>query len=256
MAALDNTALVETPERVCFRYRAAGPVRRSFAYGLDLLIRAGVVVAVAMIFSAFGGVKAGELAKASRGVLLVVMFVLEWGYYVAFETLWNGSSPGKRGAGLRVVKDGGFPIGFVDSVLRNLLRAADFLPMGYVAGLTVMALDDRFRRLGDRVAGTMVVIEDRVRVSDPLKLTPPAAPGELEAFPVRPLLSADELEALELFLRRADLSTPRQLELAEMVAGPFAQRMGMTIGDPVRFLALLYERAAGAGRPLPGERRP
>jgi uncharacterized RDD family membrane protein YckC len=251
LAALDNTTEVETPERIRFRYRAAGPVRRSFAYALDLLIRVGIVFAVAMLVAIVSSVKKDELAKASEGVILVVMFALEWGYYVAFETLWNGGSPGKRAFGLRVVKEGGFPVGFVDSVLRNLLRAADFLPLGYVVGLTVMVGDGRFRRLGDRVAGTMVVIEDRVRVGESLKLTPPAGLGELEALPVRPLLSAEELEALELFLRRGDLSTPRRLELAEMIAGPFALRMGVRSGDPVRFLALLYERAVGARRPQP-----
>jgi uncharacterized RDD family membrane protein YckC len=248
-AALDNTVEVETPERIRFRYRAAGPVRRGFAYLLDLLIRLAILVALGIVISLLTAFKAEDLHDASRGLMLLVMFVLEWGYYLAFETLWNGASPGKRAFGLRVVREGGFPVGFVDSVLRNLLRAADFLPAGYVIGLTVMAGDTRFRRLGDRVAGTMVVVEDRVRVGESLKLAPPAAPGELEALPARPPLSADELEALELFLRRGDLSAPRRLELAEMIAPVLARRMALPSGDPVRFLALVYERAVGARRP-------
>jgi uncharacterized RDD family membrane protein YckC len=246
--ALDNTTEVETPERIRFRYRAAGPVRRCFAWLLDMVIRSGVLMAVGFIVMVVSAIKWDDLSQASQGVVLVVLFVLEWGYYVAFETLWSGASPGKRAFGLRVVKEGGYPITFYDSVLRNLLRAADWLPQGYVMGLTVMAGDRRFRRLGDRVAGTMVVVEDPVRVGESLKLTPPAAPGELEALPARPPLSADELEALELFLRRGDLSPPRRLELAEMTAGIFARRMGVLSGDPVRFLGLLYERAAGARR--------
>jgi uncharacterized RDD family membrane protein YckC len=254
MAALDNTTEVETPERIRFRYRAAGPVRRSFAWLLDLVIRAGILFAVGLIILLVSAIKADDLAQASQGVVLVILFALEWGYYVAFETLWNGQSPGKRAFGLRVVKEGGFPIGFYDSVLRNLLRAADFLPVGYVLGLTAMVGDQRFRRLGDRVAGTMVVVEDAVRVGESLKLNPPASPGELEALPARPQLSVDELEALELFLRRGDLSPPRRLELAEMTAGIFARRMGVLSGDPVRFLALLHERAVGARR-LPEARR-
>jgi uncharacterized RDD family membrane protein YckC len=251
---LDNTTEVETPERIRFRYRAAGPVRRSFAYVLDLLIRAGIAVVFFMLLGIVMAVKVDDLAHASQGLILVVVFALEWGYYVAFETMWNGASPGKRAFSLRVVKEGGFPIGFVDSVLRNLLRAADFLPAAYVIGLAVMVGDRRFRRLGDRVAGTMVVVEDRVRVGESLKLSPPAGLGELEALPARPPLSADELEALELFLRRGDLSPPRRLELAEMVAPLFARRMGVLTGDPVRFLALLYERAVG-GRMPPREVR-
>jgi uncharacterized RDD family membrane protein YckC len=248
MSALDNTTEVETPERIRFRYRAAGPVRRSFAYLLDFVIRLGIMFAAGLIILLVTAIKADDLAQASQGVLLVVWFVVEWGYYIPFETLWNGASPGKRAFGLRVVKEGGFPIGFYDSLLRNLLRAADFLPVGYVLGLTVMVGDERFRRLGDRVAGTMVVVEDSVRVGESLKLNPPASPGELEALPTRPPLSADELEALELFLRRGDLSPPRRLELAEMTAGIFARRMGVLTGDPVRFLSLVYERAVGARR--------
>jgi uncharacterized RDD family membrane protein YckC len=254
MAALDNTTEVETPERIRFRYRAAGPVRRCFAWLVDVVIRAGILFVVSVIIMVVSAIKMDDLAQGSQGVVLLVMFALEWGYYVAFETLWSGGSPGKRAFGLRVVKEGGFPIGFYDSVLRNLLRAADFLPFGYVVGLTVMVGDKRFRRLGDRVAGTMVVVEDQVRVGESLKLNPPATPGELEALPPRPPLSADELEAVELFLRRADLSPPRRQELAEMTAGIFARRMGVLAGDPVRFLALVYERAVG-GRRMPEVRR-
>jgi uncharacterized RDD family membrane protein YckC len=253
--ALDNTTEVETPERIRFRYHAAGPARRAFAYLLDLVIRFGILIVVGFIISLTTAFKFDDLAQASMGVLMVIAFAIEWCYPVLFETLWNGASPGKRAFGLRVVKEGGFPVGFLDSVLRNLLRAADFLPAGYVVGLTVMAGDTRFRRLGDRVAGTMVVVEDRVRVGESLKLTPPPAPGELEALPARPPLSADELEALELFLRRGDLSPPRRLELAEMVAPLLARRMGVLTGDPVRFLALLYERAAGGRRPGAEARR-
>jgi uncharacterized RDD family membrane protein YckC len=248
VVALDNTTEVETPERIRFHYRIAGPVRRLFAYLLDLIIRAGVLFAVGMVLLMTTALKADQLSQASMGVILVLWFVLDWGYFVAFETLWNGSSPGKRTFGLRVVKEGGFPVGFLDSVLRNLLRAADFLPAGYVVGVTMMVADGRFRRLGDRVAGTMVVVEDRVSVGASLRLTPPASPGELEALPARPPLSADELEALELFLRRGDLSIPRRFELAEMVAGVFARRMAVPAGDPARFLALLYERAVGGRR--------
>jgi uncharacterized RDD family membrane protein YckC len=246
--ALDNTTEVETPERIRFRYHAAGPVRRCFAWLLDLVIRGGIVFVVGLLVMLASAIKLDDLSQASQGVVLVVLFALEWGYYVVFETLWNGGSPGKRAFGLRVVKEGGYPITFYDSVLRNLLRAADFLPNGYVLGLTVMVGDGRFRRLGDRVAGTMVVVEDQVRVGESLRLNPPATPGELEALPARPPLSADELESLELFLRRGDLSPPRRQELAEMTAGIFARRMGVLTGDPVRFLALVHERAAGTRR--------
>ena len=241
---LDNTTEVETPEHVRFRYRVAGPVRRMLAYLIDLLIRGLVVLALGLVLAiALGS------PDAVGGVLLIAAFVLEWGYYVFFETTGDGRSLGKRALSLRVVKEGGFPISFMDSVLRNLMRGADFLPLGYVIGLFVMAGDSRFRRLGDRVAGTLVVVEERSRVAAPLTITPPPTAAELEGFPQRPPLSASERETLELYLRRVDLTAARREELAQMIAPVLAQRIGVTAKDPVRFLALLHHRVAATARP-------
>jgi uncharacterized RDD family membrane protein YckC len=240
---LDNTTEVETPEHVRFRYRVAGPMRRMLAYLLDLLIRAAVLLVLGLILAV------ALRNEAVVGVLLVCWFVLEWGYYVVFETTADGRSPGKRALALRVVKEGGYPISFIDSVLRNLLRAADWLPVGYVVGLLVMAGDARFRRLGDRVAGTLVVVEERSRVAAPLTITPPPSAVELEGFPQRPPLTAWERETLELFLRRVDLTAARREELAQTIAPALAQRIGVAVKDPVRFLALLHHRVAATGRP-------
>jgi uncharacterized RDD family membrane protein YckC len=241
---LDNTTEVETPEHVRFRYRVAGPVRRMLAYLIDLVIRGLVVLALGLVLAiALGS------PDAVGGVLLIAAFALEWGYYVFFETTGDGRSPGKRALSLRVVKEGGFPISFMDSVLRNLMRGADFLPFGYVIGLCVMAGDSRFRRLGDRVAGTLVVVEERSRVAAPLTITPPPSAAELEGFPQRPPLSASERETLELYLRRVDLTAARREELAQIIAPVFAQRIGVTVKDPVRFLALLHHRVAATARP-------
>ena len=94
-----------------------------------MLLVLGLILAIAL-----GGARGGAGRAADRA-----RFVLEWGYYVFFETTGDGRSPGKRALSLRVVKEGGYPIGFIDSVLRNLLRGADFLPVGYVVGLFTMA---------------------------------------------------------------------------------------------------------------------
>ena len=123
------------------------------------------------------------------------MFAVEWGYYVLWESLWSGRTPGKRSMNLRVLKEGGYPTGFLDIALRNLLRAADFLPMAYSVGLAVMGLDARFRRLGDMVAGTVVVVEDTGRLGHGLQIQPPPSAAELAALPARPKLSAADLEA-------------------------------------------------------------
>jgi uncharacterized RDD family membrane protein YckC len=244
--ALDNDVEIETPERIRFRYRAAGPVRRALAYLVDLLLRGAIAVVLSLLVLAGSSLRAEQLSAASGGVLLMALFVLEWGYYVAFDLLWNGSSPGRSALRLRVVKEGGFPLGPVDSVLRNLLRAADFLPFGYVLGLAVMSGDRRFRRLGDRVAGTMVVVEEKASVGAPVVLAPPATAQELDGLPARPPLEPGELEAIEMFLRRPDLAPARRQELAEILASGLARRMGRPAGDPARFLALVHARATGA----------
>jgi uncharacterized RDD family membrane protein YckC len=245
--ALDNTTWVETPEQVRFRYHVAGPTRRYLAYLIDFVIRALVFLLVSFIIGVATGVGMGA-GGLGTGLLLVLIFGMEWGYYVLFETLWNGRTPGKRALGLRVVKEGGYPLSFMDSVLRTLLRAADGLPPAlgvlptYASGVLTAAFDKRFRRLGDRVASTMVVIEEPVRVATAIVIDPAPTRAELDLLPARPPLSADEFEALDLFFRRNTLSEARRHELAALVAPTFARRMGTTASDSLRFLEVLYFR--------------
>jgi hypothetical protein len=131
-------------------------------------------------------------------------------------------------------------------VLRNLLRAADFLPFGYAVGLVIMGVDPMFRRFGDLVAGTVVVIEEPGRISERLHLHPPPTPEEYAGVPAKPDISRDELEAIELLLRRRGTLAPmREMELAEMIAPLLARRMQARYHDPVRFLGLVYARALG-----------
>jgi uncharacterized RDD family membrane protein YckC len=241
---LDTTAVVETPEHVRFRYQLAGPARRIIAYVIDLFVRGAIVLAIAMVASLGGALGPEGVAGFGLGAVLVVVFVVEWGYYVLLETLTAGRSVGKRAMRLRVVKQGGLPLGFGDSVLRNLLRAADFLPNLYAIGLLVMGNDRWFRRLGDMVAGTLVISEERIRMQQALRINPEPTAAELSRLPERPPLSPGDVEAIELFLRRAgELSPARENELAEMVAPIYARRMGVRYRDAARFLALIYHRA-------------
>jgi hypothetical protein len=112
-----------------------------------------------------------------------------------------------------------------------------------------MVLSPRFQRLGDLVAGTMVIVPDRPRATQLIRVWPPADPRELALLPDEVRLDAEERNALEMFLRRrGTLGPAREQELASMVVGPFAERFGFRLADPVRTLALLYDRAANAGR--------
>jgi uncharacterized RDD family membrane protein YckC len=245
MSVLDTAIDVETPERVRFSFRLAGPAQRAAAYLVDLLVRGAVFMAFAMVAGITGAI--GSASGAGIGLVLIAAFVIEWGYYVVCERLMNGRSIGKRVLQLRVVRADGLPIGFSESVLRNLLRAADFLPFGYALGVLVSAVDPRFRRLGDLAAGTMVVVERRQPVLPAVEIKPRVEPRELEAIPLKPPVNQDELEAIELFLRRSsELNVSREQELAELVAPVFARRMQLGYRNAARLLALIYHRARGS----------
>jgi uncharacterized RDD family membrane protein YckC len=260
---LDTNVAIETPEHIVFRYRVAGPARRLLAYVVDLVV-VYVTLFLFLFILLFAVVGAGQFTttlettlKTGVGLLLVVFFAVEWVYFAAWEATL-GRTPGKMAAGLRVVTTEGRPIGFREAALRNLLRAVDRMPSlpfplmlvgAYVPALASIALSKRFRRLGDLVAGTMVIVPESARATSALRLWPPPEPHELAAVPDDITLDADERSAIELFLRRrGTLGPAREHELASMVVEPLAKRFGFRLRDPARMLALLYDRAANAGR--------
>jgi uncharacterized RDD family membrane protein YckC len=252
-APIDTDVAIETPEHIVFRHRVAGPARRLAAHVVDLILCYGALFAVALVVGLLtvGASLAGEaqsVLASGAGVVLLLLFVAQWVYFVAFEAL-RGTTPGKRALGLSVVTTSGRPIGFVAAALRNVLRAADLLPGFYAVGVVSMTLSRRFQRLGDLVAGTMVIIPDHARVAAPLLLWPTARPEELRGLPETVALDAEERAAIELFLRRrGTLGTAREQELAQMIVEPLAARFGYRVPDASRTLALLYDRAANAGR--------
>ncbi len=194
----DTVRAHETPEGIRLELRLAGPIVRACAWSIDMLIRTILYGLIATVFSFFGGV--------GTAVMLIMFFLIEWFYPVLFE-LYNGASPGKKAMGLVVIHDNGTPISFSSSFIRNLLRAADFLPFLYAAGLLSMLMNRNFQRLGDLAAGTLVVYRDkelqRVRLPDVEGLRPPV---DLSVEEQRDLISFAE--------RSAQLSLDRQIELA------------------------------------------
>jgi uncharacterized RDD family membrane protein YckC len=251
---LDTSVAIETPEHIVFRYRVAGPARRLLAYLVDLVVCYGsaIILCALIILATMGSGAVGDAVDSAQalsiGIVLVILFAAQWVYFVAWEGA-TGRSPGKIAAGLRVVTTSGRPIGFGGAALRNVLRAADALPIGYAVGVVAMALSPRFQRLGDLVAGTMVIVPDRPGVAALIRVWPPAQPRELAELPEEVRLDAEERNALEMFLRRrGTLGPAREHELASMIAGPLGERFGFKLPDPARTLALLYDRSANAGR--------
>jgi uncharacterized RDD family membrane protein YckC len=244
---LDTTATVDTPERVQFQHRLAGPGRRGVAWGVDGMVFVIVVMGLASVLAALQGAPA--IYKAGTGVFLVSVFFLQWGYGVFFETLFSGRTPGKYVMSLRVVRDDGGPARFPDYALRNLLRTADWLPFGFGFGLLVMTIDRRMRRMGDLVAGTVVVFEERAAMLARVAIDPPVTESERQSLPPKVVLSRDELTLIEAFLRRRrELSNERAEELATLFGPALSQRTGVIAPTWERVLALAYARATGKDR--------
>lgn len=201
---LDTIHSVETPEGVRLALRAAGPVPRALAFGVDASLR-GVLYVVAL-FALTASVPGLTVALFS-----LLLFVGEWFYPVLFEVLADGRTPGKRLVGLRVVNDDGTPIGWSASILRNLLLAADAMPGTYAVGFVSMCASASFRRLGDHAAGTLVIhAETRARadVARPRALAPLAPPLPLELEEQRAVIAYAQ--------RAAGFSPQRADELAEL----------------------------------------
>jgi uncharacterized RDD family membrane protein YckC len=240
--ALDTTLELETPEHIAFRYQLAGPARRAAAYVVDLIVRGAILFLMALVILSTSSVASQDLAGFETGALLLVFFGLEWGYFVAFEVLSDGASPGKRAFQLRVVHQDGRPITLSDSILRNLLRAADLLPMFYAVGVVSMMFDKKFRRLGDFVAQTVVVYEPVSKLGNREEA---GVQVEIVGLPARPQLSTEERNALSLFYRRLPyISEARALELADLVAPVFIERFGLPKADPLHLLITLYQRSS------------
>ena len=224
LPVLSDVIYIETPENVRLAFRLAGPGTRLGAYLLDLAIRATVLYAIALSSSLVLSPLA--LSGLPIGLTLIASFVLEWGYGCLFETHWNGQTPGKRIFRLRVIKTEGYAIGFHDAMIRNLLRAADFAPLFYGAGFLVAASNPRMQRIGDLVAGTMVVREPRDDLgTEPVGLStiPPFA---LESFRDRYRVSERTREHIEnLFRRRFELAPERVDEIASILAAPLGAKL-------------------------------
>ena len=177
-------------------------------------------------------------AKWVVAVMVLIPFLLQWGYFTLFEGLWHGQTPGKRVAKIRVIQQSGRAITIFESLSRNLVRVIDFLPTFYVVGTISIFITKHNQRLGDLVAGTLVVHEGQSRDASPLgntRLFTQAAP-QAPAAPRATSIPADalsrlglaDLQAIEAFLeRRLDMALDVRQSLAARLAASTAARMNL-----------------------------
>src|SRR5579864_2952277 len=185
----------------------AGIGSRFMAAFLDILIELAVYLALFLLTLQWwsSGWLTGNRSIWWQALISLVAFCLNWGYYAVFEALWKGQTPGKRWAGIRVIKDSGRPINAFEAISRNLIRFVDFLPLFYGVGVITMLLNPKNRRLGDYVAGTLVVHESSDRESKIFFNT--AAQTEF-ALHQAAGLTLQEAELIETFLSRRLELTP------------------------------------------------
>ena len=218
---------IGTPENVIFGYDVAGIGSRFIAALVDsliILILQGIVYST--LFLLLGRESLFERNNTTWLIALfsLIAFALLWGYYIFFEMLWNGQSPGKRWSGLRVIRADGAPITLAESMIRNLVRLIDFLPVYYGVGVVTMFVNDQSRRLGDMAAGTLVVRDKETVTLSTLESTAqePSLLGfhfsEEDLNMELPLakLTAAEIQVAEEFLRRR-VSLPNRSRLARSI---------------------------------------
>jgi uncharacterized membrane protein SpoIIM required for sporulation/uncharacterized RDD family membrane protein YckC len=243
---LTQTVDIETPELVVVSYAIAGLGSRVYAGLIDLVICIVLLFASAMAIAAASpgnhGANAGAPTSTAWALAITgfLQFVILWGYYLLFEGLRDGQTPGKRLLGLRAVRDGGYSVGFSASAVRNLMRLVDLQPVfTYAVGITSIGISKTGKRLGDMVAGTLVVRESMVRQPSRLASRRTIQATAQLAAQLTAQLDDQEFQLLQRWSeRRSDLDSERRRVLTSQVAARLAR--ALPIDDSSESARLLH----------------
>ncbi|MGA3263115.1 MAG: RDD family protein [Terracidiphilus sp.] len=237
---------IDTPELVSIEMPLAGIGSRFIALLVDYLIWFAGLLVLLLLFAVFlPGIRAYSKISAQWATAIVIfaVFLVNWGYFTLFEAFWNGRTPGKRIARIRVIQRSGRAIGLFESMTRNLVRYVDQLPFFYAVGVIVMFVTKQHQRLGDLAAGTLVVRdreeetplwgESGARTFTAQSFAPGAPvrePHTAVTLPVTGIakLAPADLEVLEGFLsRRLDMSLATRQALALRIASAIQSKSGL-----------------------------
>jgi uncharacterized RDD family membrane protein YckC len=257
MVYASDKLIIDTPEQIPLEFSLAGVGSRALALMLDTLI----MILIGGVLVVIGGFAIWGLAAYWPGasnwagaIFLIFFFLLQWGYFAISEILMKGQTFGKRQLDLRVIKDSGAPITAYEAIGRNLLRAIDSLPVLYGIGILAVMLNKQNKRLGDMVAGTVVVHERPLADLQPAwtQLTSAQTPESPPSAYNTSRLSVDELQLIEAFLQRR-YEMPPQLRI--QTAFQIADRVGRTLEipregrpDPETLLEILARERRSMGR--------
>jgi uncharacterized RDD family membrane protein YckC len=226
---------IQTPEYVGFQYTLAGLGSRAIAFLLDTAIRLLfllVIFAVIILFSQWlpsmdtTGILSGLSKNWIMALGVIAYGIIDLGYFLLFEALWNGQTPGKRQQRLRVIRMDGAPIGWLGSAIRNILRAVDILVGVYPIGFVVMFMSQNSQRIGDYAAGTVVIVErsrsvPRERTAH--QHTDAEERGDIETHISS--LEPKQYQVLRSFLqRREEMDQDHRQQLARLLAQRLLER--------------------------------
>jgi uncharacterized RDD family membrane protein YckC len=239
---------IDTPELVAIEMPLAGIGSRFIAILIDYLICGAfllVLLTLAVIIIPALHLLSNVSANVAAGIFFLIIFVVQWGYFSLFEAFNSGRTPGKQAAKIRVIHESGRGISFLESLARNLVRVIDWLPSFYAAGVIAMFSSKRHQRLGDMVAGTLVVRDRNVEqlqwtgtssrtITGPaLTASSPIPPPHLSVTlpaPSLAKLSAGDLEVLEgFFARRLDMDLTTRASIANRIATALCAKSGLEI---------------------------
>lgn len=278
---------IETPEQVDLHFPIAGVGSRFIAIFIDTILQGvayfllGLVIYVTAVYRTVDRATAhtsNTQAKWLVAGFILLNFLMVWGYFALFEAYWKGQTPGKRVMKLRVLKDSGRSITLFEAMARNLLRIVDSLPSMYVVGLITMVCNRSNKRLGDFVAGTIVVHErmdeqpllthhsrtftaqvyaERSYQDQTARLMPKAREEWAASDAMLPAdavarLGAEDLHTIETFFSRAlDLSVAKREELGRRLGERMSAKMGFALPEgmlPERMLELIAHKMRAQGR--------
>lgn len=253
----DERSDVVTPEAVALQVSEANVGSRMAAILIDLTILAVVLWLLNLTIgfvAAQGGIGLPDWVGVTA--LVVINFVVLFGYPLAFETLAHGKTPGKAALGLRVVTVEGSPVRFRHAAIRTAFWLVDFFATSGAAAVIATLLSRRHQRLGDMVAGT-VVVRERTAGPPPRAadfVAPVGFEGYAETIDASGLTSRDYEVLRELLLRAPALQPEKRHEISRRLAATFASRMGHTVPDGVSpevflmCLAARYQQRSAAAR--------